>query len=56
MRDPKGSDGKKPSHHGRDTEHPMKNWRLAKAIHDTAWGELICQINYKCKWYGRYLN
>lgn len=31
----------------------VKNKRLAKVIHDAAWGELVRQIRYKCKWYGR---
>jgi putative transposase len=31
----------------------MKNHKLAKAISDVSWGELLRQIEYKAKWYGR---
>jgi len=31
----------------------MKNHCLAKAISDVSWGELLRQIEYKAKWYGR---
>lgn len=31
----------------------VRNHTLAKAIHDVAWGELIRQLKYKAKWYGR---
>ena len=33
----------------------VRNHRLAKVIHDVAWGELIRQLSYKAKWYGRTL-
>ena len=33
----------------------VKNHKLALAISDAAWGELIRQLDYKCKWYGRTL-
>lgn len=31
----------------------VRNHKMAKAIHDVAWGELIRQLNYKAVWYGR---
>ncbi len=31
----------------------VHNRRLAKAIHDVAWGELLRQLDYKATWYGR---
>lgn len=33
----------------------VKNHRLALAISDASWGELIRQLAYKCQWYGREL-
>ncbi len=33
----------------------VRNHTLAKAIHDVGWGELIRQLEYKAKWYGRTL-
>ncbi|MFM7381595.1 MAG: RNA-guided endonuclease InsQ/TnpB family protein, partial [Microcystaceae cyanobacterium] len=32
-----------------------KNHKLALAISDSGWGELIRQLDYKCRWYGRKL-
>lgn len=31
----------------------LKNYRLAQAISDTAWGEFRRQLKYKAEWYGR---
>jgi putative transposase len=36
-------------------ENLLKNHKLALAISDASWGELICQLTYKCQWYGREL-
>jgi putative transposase len=33
----------------------MKNPKLAQAISDASWGELVRQLEYKCDWYGRTL-
>ena len=33
----------------------VRNHALAKAIHDVGWGELVRQLKYKAKWYGRTL-
>ncbi len=36
-------------------ENMIKNHKLALAISDASWGELIRQLVYKCEWYGREL-
>jgi putative transposase len=36
-------------------ENIVKNHKLALAISDASWGELIRQLAYKCQWYGREL-
>lgn len=33
----------------------IKNHKLALAISDSGWSELIRQLDYKCRWYGRNL-
>ncbi|MEG4229379.1 RNA-guided endonuclease TnpB family protein [Microcoleus sp. N9_B2] len=33
----------------------VKNPKLALAISDSGWGELVRQLDYKCRWYGRNL-
>jgi putative transposase len=36
-------------------QHLVRNRRLAQAISDASWGELIRQLEYKAAWYGRTL-
>jgi putative transposase len=33
----------------------VKNPKLAQSIYDASWGELVRQLDYKCRWYGREL-
>ncbi len=33
----------------------VRNHKLARAISDASWGELVRQLTYKCEWYGREL-
>ena len=33
----------------------MANHKLAKAIADSSWGELLRQLEYKCQWHDRTL-
>lgn len=33
----------------------VKNHKLALAISDSGWSELVRQLDYKCRWYGRNL-
>jgi len=33
----------------------VKNHKLALSISDSGWGELVRQLDYKCRWYGRTL-
>ncbi|MEP0913771.1 transposase [Leptolyngbya sp. GB1-A1] len=33
----------------------VKNHKLARAISDAGWGEMVCQLEYKCEWYSRTL-
>jgi len=36
-------------------QNMVKNRKLARAISDCGWGELVRQLEYKCRWYGRTL-
>lgn len=36
-------------------QNMVKNRKLARAISDAGWGELVRQLTYKCQWYGRIL-
>jgi putative transposase len=36
-------------------QNMVKNPKLARAISDCGWGELVRQLEYKCRWYGRTL-
>jgi putative transposase len=36
-------------------KHLVRDHRLAKAISDAGWGELVRQLEYKAAWYGRNL-
>jgi putative transposase len=36
-------------------KHMVRNHRLAQAISDASWGELVRQLEYKAQWYGRTL-
>ena len=33
----------------------IKNRRLAKAISDASWGEIVRQLKYKAEWYGKHI-
>ena len=33
----------------------VKNHKLARAISNANWGELVRQLEYKAEWYGRTL-
>ena len=33
----------------------VRNHKLAFSTSDAAWGEVVRQLDYKCKWYGRTL-
>ncbi|WP_445974417.1 zinc ribbon domain-containing protein [Okeania hirsuta] len=36
-------------------ERAPRDHKLARAISDSNWGELLRQLEYKAKWYGREL-
>lgn len=37
-------------------KHMVQHPTLAKAIADAGWGELVRQLEYKARWYGRNLS
>jgi putative transposase len=36
-------------------KHMVKNRKLSRAISDAGWGEMVRQLEYKARWYGRDL-